>query len=757
MPRRRRKSKSSSKAEPDVDNETNTQQTTEESSHTQVVSKKSKKKSKSTKKRVPTPPPSSDESSGDIAMADEVELSSEDEQVFDQLEKSSTPSKKQRLKSALKPKQKRSGFTDSNKSWLKPKSKPLLSDSDESDSNDDDDDDDTKQQHSRRQDVSSKAIDSDDESDDEEAFEDDESDDEDVELEIERQARLAEQEAEEERIAAEEEMQTNIQDMDRFVLPEKDAQADDDEDQDGIVRSLAALPDMAVINQRIQDIMFVLSNFRENRQPDRSRKDYMDQLIADLCLYYGYNSDVMEKFIDLFSPPELLELLEANEKQRPVTIRVNTLKTRRQDLARALINRGVNLDAIGSWTKVGLKVYETQVPLGATPEYMAGHYMLQSAASFMPVMALAPQEGESILDMCASPGGKTTYICALLKNTGTVVANDLNKDRLSSLKANLHRLGIRNAVVTNYDGRVVTKHCGHIDRILLDAPCSGLGVISRDPSIKLEKTKKDVYKMSHLQKELILSAIDALDANSSKGGYLVYSTCSIALEENEDVVDYALRHRYVKVVPTGLPFGVEGFSRCRDRRFHPSLKHTRRYYPHVHNMDGFYVAKLRKYANGVKKAASEEAGAPHDGQDMSDEKSEMNAWQSDDLRRKSGRTSKKRQEQERTKPTGISIVNQTAAAAVAADASDNESDDGDDSDALAEKIEMNRAVQQESLTRSRKGQQKRRKASRNSDDDDDDGNDDDGDDSDDSNDATHKRNRARGSSKKRKKTKRRQK
>lgn len=106
---------------------------------------------------------------------------------------------------------------------------------------------------------------------------------------------------------------------------------------------------------------------------------------------------------------------------------MNTLKTRRRDLAQSLINRGVNLDPVGEWSKVGLKIYESQVPLGATPEYLAGHYMPQSAASFLPVIALAPGVDEKIIDMCAAPGGKSTYIAALQKNTGVLIANDASK------------------------------------------------------------------------------------------------------------------------------------------------------------------------------------------------------------------------------------------------------------------------------------------------------------------------------------------
>ncbi len=153
----------------------------------------------------------------------------------------------------------------------------------------------------------------------------------------------------------------------------------------------------------------------------------------------------------------MIEFFEANEVQRPITIRTNTLKTRRRDLAQSLINRGVNLDPIGDWSKVGLVVYDSQVPIGATPEYLAGHYMIQGASSMLPVMALAPQENEKILDLCAAPGGKTSYLASLMKNTGCLVANDANKERLNAVIGNLHRLGITNSIVCNLDGRKISE------------------------------------------------------------------------------------------------------------------------------------------------------------------------------------------------------------------------------------------------------------------------------------------------------------
>ena len=291
---------------------------------------------------------------------------------------------------------------------------------------------------------------------------------------------------------------------------------------------------------RLKENIKVLQNFRELRDPDKSRTAYLDELMDDCCSAYDYNRSLVEMIFNLFAPNEAVEFIEANETQRPLTIRTNTLKTKRKDLAKVLISRGVQLDPVAEWSKVGLKIYESQVPIGATPEYLAGHYILQSPSSFLPCMALAPQPEERVLDMAAAPGGKTSYIAQLMKNSGVIVANDLKKERLKSLNANMHRLGVTNVVVSCQDGRNLPKSYRKYDRCLLDAPCSGLGVIARDQSIKVQKTWEDVRKLSHLQRELLKAAIDCVDANSKTGGIIVYSTCSISIEENEAVVEYAL-------------------------------------------------------------------------------------------------------------------------------------------------------------------------------------------------------------------------
>ncbi|KAH8062309.1 rRNA (cytosine-C5-)-methyltransferase [Aureococcus anophagefferens] len=305
---------------------------------------------------------------------------------------------------------------------------------------------------------------------------------------------------------------------------------------------------------RIQENLGVLGHFKERAKKGKARAEYLRELGEDLTSYYGYLQELTELFLTIFSPSECVEFMDANDKPRPVVIRTNTLKTRRKDLAQTLIKRGVHLEPMAAWSKVALKITESSVPVGATPEYLAGHYMLQSAASQCPVLALGPEPGERVLELAAAPGGKSSYCAQLMKNSGTLVCNDLKKERHKATVANLHRLGVSNAVVCCHDGRAFPGVMGGFDRVLLDAPCTGLG----------------------------------------KAGVVVYSTCSVAVLENEDVVQYALDKRNVKLVDAGLPFACDAFVRCGQKRYHPSMALARRFYPHTHNMDGFFVAKLQK-------------------------------------------------------------------------------------------------------------------------------------------------------------------
>ncbi|KAF2999403.1 rRNA (cytosine-C5-)-methyltransferase nop2 [Curvularia kusanoi] len=411
-------------------------------------------------------------------------------------------------------------------------------------------------------------------------------------------------------------LQTNIAPEDRPRV------LDDEEDEEGRKISNLVTQDIQLLRTRLNDTIRVLDDFKNLAEPGRSRAEYRAQLLKDICSYYGYSEFLADKLLSLFPAREAFAFFEANETPRPIVIRTNTLRTHRRELAQSLINRGVQLEPVGKWSKVGLQIFDAQVPLGATPEYLAGHYILQAASSFLPVMALAPQENERVLDMAAAPGGKTTHLAALMKNTGCIFANDASKERSKGLIGNIHRLGVRNAIVCNYSALEFPRVMGGFDRVLLDAPCSGTGVIAKDASVKTNKTEADFMKLPHLQKQLLLSAIDSVDHHSKTGGYIVYSTCSVTVEENEQVVQYALNKRpNVKLVETGLTFGKEGFTKIGGKIFHPSMKMTRRYYPHTYNVDGFFVSKFKKIgptppnAVGANRSANGQPSATTAGQD----------------------------------------------------------------------------------------------------------------------------------------------
>lgn len=129
--------------------------------------------------------------------------------------------------------------------------------------------------------------------------------------------------------------------------------------------------------------------------------------------------------------------------------------------------------------------------------------------------------GEKVLDLCGAPGGKTSHIGMNMKNLGELWVNDPDPERCKAIKFNLSRMGVKNHIIVSLDGRMLPKYVEKFDRVLVDAPCTGLGVISKDKSIKLKRTKKDVEIIAKTQKQLLLAAIDMTDANSSTGGIIV--------------------------------------------------------------------------------------------------------------------------------------------------------------------------------------------------------------------------------------------
>lgn len=279
--------------------------------------------------------------------------------------------------------------------------------------------------------------------------------------------------------------------------------------------------------------------------------------------------------------------------QRPLrrSIRVNTLKITVDDFLNLVAPYGWQLTPV-PWCAEGFWIErddEDALPLGSTAEHLSGLFYIQEASSMLPVAALFADgvEPVRVMDVAAAPGSKTTQIAAKMGNRGMLLANEFSASRVKVLHANISRCGISNTALTHFDGRVfgaALPEC--FDAILLDAPCSGEGVVRKDPDALKNWSLASNQAIAETQRELIDSAFHAL----RPGGTLVYSTCTLNREENESVIAWLLT-RYpqeVEVLPLGQLFA------SADQALTPEgFLHV---FPQIYDCEGFFVARLRKTA-----------------------------------------------------------------------------------------------------------------------------------------------------------------
>jgi len=269
------------------------------------------------------------------------------------------------------------------------------------------------------------------------------------------------------------------------------------------------------------------------------------------------------------------------------SLRVSALAIKEEELLKRFKEQGVLVEKI-PWTRFGYWIKSSPFSMGATTEYLRGYYYLQEAAAQLPAYVLDPRPNETVLDLCAAPGGKTTQIAHLMFNTGSLVALEKKEHRLVSLKTNLERMRVRNAAVYHMDGRDV-KHLGlQFDRILLDAPCSGN--YATDPAWFEKRTVKDLELSARIQRDLLSAALEVLKPN----GVLVYSTCSLEPEENELNIQWVLDHYKVMIEPARVNIGDPGLTKVFGRALDLSIAQCRRFWPHKTQTGGFFITRLRK-------------------------------------------------------------------------------------------------------------------------------------------------------------------
>lgn len=291
---------------------------------------------------------------------------------------------------------------------------------------------------------------------------------------------------------------------------------------------------------------------------------------------------LVRQWIDQLGVEEAEALAEASSRQAPLALRANTLAISRDDLLERFLGNGIQATPC-RFSLHGILV-EGRHQITSLPGFHEGLFAVQDEASQMAGLLLDPRPGERILDACAAPGGKATHLAQLMNDRGELLAMDVSGVKLPLIQESAHRLGIsiirtRRADLLNSAAFPVDS----FDRILLDAPCSGLGVIRRNPEAKWRLRPEDLTRLAETQRRMLVSAVRML----KPGGRLIYSTCSTSREENEDVL-HAFLSRQDDVILEDLnqpyPCWSELFTR----------EGMLRSWPHRHGMDGFFAARLIK-------------------------------------------------------------------------------------------------------------------------------------------------------------------
>lgn len=296
-----------------------------------------------------------------------------------------------------------------------------------------------------------------------------------------------------------------------------------------------------------------------------------------------------EKFVERYSSlTDFDKYKEACSVRRNKSIRVNTLKISVSSFVSRM--KSLKLKKV-PWCSEGFFVNSDRTDLGNLAEHGLGYFYVQEASSMVPVEILKPKPGDFVLDIAAAPGSKTTQIAAKLKNEGFLVANDVNYNRMKALTMNMQRCGVLNYISTLKEGRFFRGFS--FDKILLDAPCSGTGTLSKSPRTALEWNPYGIRRLAGIQKQLIKAAFE----NLKSGGSMVYSTCTLEPEEDEGVVSYLLdtfsNAKVSKISLDDLKTS-KAVTSFNHKEFDPSVKNCLRIWPQDNKTDGFFVAKIKK-------------------------------------------------------------------------------------------------------------------------------------------------------------------
>lgn len=304
-----------------------------------------------------------------------------------------------------------------------------------------------------------------------------------------------------------------------------------------------------------------------------------------------------EKFVERYSAMTDFEEFKKYSLAFPrKAIRVNTLKISVEELKNRLDNKWQLIQV--PWCKEGFwikNIDDGRRDLGNLQEHALGYVYVQEASSMIPPVVLNPEPGDLVLDMCAAPGSKTTQLAGYMKNQGLLFANDVEGQRLAPLGINIQRCGVTNAIITLMKGQWYAKSGIQFDKILLDAPCSGTGTISKSPGTLLMWNPKMVKRIVSIQKRLIETAFDVL----KPGGVMVYSTCSNEPEEDEGIIDYLIKNKEnAEILDIELEINRSPcITNFNGKKYDKQVEKCVRIWPQDNHTEGFFIAKIRKKDN----------------------------------------------------------------------------------------------------------------------------------------------------------------
>jgi len=357
---------------------------------------------------------------------------------------------------------------------------------------------------------------------------------------------------------------------------------------------LDRIPDSAVCNEgahlarkysnegAVRFVNGVLRNVSRNKEnityPNKEK-----QPVLYLSVVYSHPEWIVEKWLKEFGFQFTEKLLHANNQVPSFTIRLNRLKTNKEDLIRILEQEGIEYSE-GIYNKEALYIKGTSA-IENKASFQQGLYQIQDESSMLAGHILDPKPGDFIVDVCSAPGGKATHAAELMDNKGKIIARDVHQHKLELIQQSCKRLGIGIVETELFNAKELDrKLIGKADKVILDAPCSGLGVLRRKPDLKWKKTPDNFDELTKLQQQIISKAAEYVKS----GGILLYSTCTINKSENINVIEAFLKNRE--------DFYLEDISRLVPETLESSTKDKGyvEIFPNIHGIDGFFIARLRR-------------------------------------------------------------------------------------------------------------------------------------------------------------------